>query len=1021
MYVGQTATFTVGASGTPPLSYQWNFDGTNMVGATNALLTLVNVQLSQAGTYAVLVTNLYGSTNSASALLMVNPPLPCDPEPTGLVAWWPGEGNANDIIGTNNGTPVGALGYTNGEVGQAFVFDGSTSYIPLPASPSLNLGTGSGITIECWIKPASANTQGPMVEWDSASTDGTEFWVQPGLELFTNVKDTSGNGHTMTSPGGILSTNSFQHVALTYDKGSGLAVIYLNGAMVISNNWGSFTPQTTYPLNIGRRLGQPIGLGQTYGGLLDELSLYNRALSQSEIQAIYNAGSGGKCPPTPAPPAITTQPTNQTVVVGGTATFSVTASGTLPLSYQWNFDGTNISGATNTSLVLTNVQLSQAGTYAVLVTNHYGSTNSASALLTVNSLQPCDPPPSGIVAWWPGEGNANDIIGTNNGTPVGALGYTNGEVGRAFVFDGSTSYIPLPASPSLNLGTGSGITIECWIKPASANTQGPMVEWDSASTDGTEFWVQPGLELFTNVKDTSGNGHTMTSPGGILSTNSFQHVALTYDKGSGLAVIYLNGAMVISNNWGSFTPQTTYPLNIGRRLGQPIGLGQTYGGLLDELSLYNRALSQSEIQAIYNAGSGGKCPPTPAPPAITHAADESAGHSGWHGDIQCDGQWHVAIELPVEFRRDEHGRSDEYDLLTLVNVQLSQAGTYAVLVTNLYGSTNSASALLTVNPLQPCDPPPSGIVAWWPGEGNANDIIGTNNGTPVGALGYTNGEVGRAFVFDGSTSYIPLPASPSLNLGTGSGITIECWIKPASANTLGPWWSGTQRARTVRNFGFNLRLELFTNVKDTSGNGHTMTSPGGILSTNSFQHVALTYDKGSGLAVIYLNGAMVISNNWGSFTPQTTYPLNIGRRLGQPIGLGQTYGGLLDEPSLYNRALSRTKYAAIYNAGSGGKCPPTPLRLRLSRSRRIRQWCSGWHGDIQRDGQWHAAIELPVEIRRDEHQWGDEYLAGAGQCAVESGGHLCGAGDQPLRFHEQRQRAADGQSATTTSAGHHRV
>ena len=66
-----------------------------------------------------------------------------------------------------------------------------------------------------------------------------------------------------------------------------------------------------------------------------------------------------------------------------------------------------------------------------------------------------------------------------------------------------------------------------------------------------------------------------------------------------------------------------------------------------------------------------------------------------------------------------------------------------------------------------------------------------------------------------------------------------------------------------------------------------MTSPGGILSTNSFQHVALTYDKGSGLAVIYLNGAMVISNNWGSFTPQTTYPLNIGRRLGQPIGLGR--------------------------------------------------------------------------------------------------------------------------------------
>ena len=106
---------------------------------------------------------------------------------------------------------------------------------------------------------------------------------------------------------------------------------------------------------------------------MDEPSLYNRALSSNEIAAIYNAGSGGKCPPAPTPPAITIQPTNQTVVAWGHGDFSVAASGTPPLSYQWNFDGTNISGATNTTLTLTNVQLSQAGNYAVLVTNLYGS------------------------------------------------------------------------------------------------------------------------------------------------------------------------------------------------------------------------------------------------------------------------------------------------------------------------------------------------------------------------------------------------------------------------------------------------------------------------------------------------------------------------------------------------------------------------------------------------------------------------------------------------------------------------
>jgi len=83
-------------------------------------------------------------------------------------------------------------------------------------------------------------------------------------------------------------------------------------------------------------------------------------------------------------PYIISQPTNQTVSAGGTATFSVSANGTQPLFYQWRFNGTNISGATNTSLTLTNVQPVQAGTYAVQVANVAGSTNSANAVLTVN-------------------------------------------------------------------------------------------------------------------------------------------------------------------------------------------------------------------------------------------------------------------------------------------------------------------------------------------------------------------------------------------------------------------------------------------------------------------------------------------------------------------------------------------------------------------------------------------------------------------------------------------------------------
>jgi hypothetical protein len=84
------------------------------------------------------------------------------------------------------------------------------------------------------------------------------------------------------------------------------------------------------------------------------------------------------------PPSITTPPTNQAVFAGDTASFTVVAGGTLPFSYQWTFNATNLIGATNVTLIVTNAQYNQSGNYAVLVTNLYGSTNSVSVALTVN-------------------------------------------------------------------------------------------------------------------------------------------------------------------------------------------------------------------------------------------------------------------------------------------------------------------------------------------------------------------------------------------------------------------------------------------------------------------------------------------------------------------------------------------------------------------------------------------------------------------------------------------------------------
>src|SRR5437867_5269976 len=135
---------------------------------------------------------------------------------------------------------------------------------------------------------------------------------------------------------------------------------------------------STLPLLIGGHASGP----WNFNGRVDELSLYGRALSLSEIQGIYNAGSAGKCIVSNAP-SIITQPASQTVFAGANVNFSVTASGTPLLSYQWSFNGTNIANATTTSLSLSNVQPAQGGNYAVRVTNALGSVLSSNGLLTV--------------------------------------------------------------------------------------------------------------------------------------------------------------------------------------------------------------------------------------------------------------------------------------------------------------------------------------------------------------------------------------------------------------------------------------------------------------------------------------------------------------------------------------------------------------------------------------------------------------------------------------------------------------
>lgn len=329
----------------------------------------------------------------------------------------------------------------------------------------------------------------------------------------------------------------------------------------------------------------------------------------------------------------------------------------------------------------------------------------------ISAQASCDPPPSGIVSWWPAEGNANDIIGTNNGTLMNGTGFTNGEVGMAFNLNGVNNFVLVNlASPTnLDIGEGGGFTIEGWINPASLSSSMMLVQYERVlggvgSDVGIQFAMNanaasgllPGC-LSANLVDTSEASHIFGSAANVLTAGVWQHVAVTYDKTSGIAVLYTNGVPTAQANLGVFTPQTIFTnvlLGATTDYSSPTSPRNVFSGQMDEMSMYNRALGSNEIAAIYQAGSAGKCI-TPTPPVIT---TQPVGQTNAVGNtatltVQANGtaplfyQWQFdGTNLPTATN----------SALTLSNLSTDQTGIYDVVVTNSYGSVTSNPAMLDV-------------------------------------------------------------------------------------------------------------------------------------------------------------------------------------------------------------------------------------------------------------------------------------------------------------------------------------
>jgi hypothetical protein len=243
---------------------------------------------------------------------------------------------------------------------------------------NISLGNPSGlnfsnqITFVAWVKPQFTDGLRNIISHGYISSGGTNLEVQMRINGGDyEVGSWTGSGEGATATGGLATQDigSWVFLAGTFDGASWNLYRYdeliasgagANGALEMDG----------IPWSIGSR-GDTSDDGRFFGGTIDEVAVFNTALTQAQIQQIFY--SAQMSPIIITPPV----PPSGTVYEGSTLDFNVVAAGNPTLLYQWTKNTTPIPGETGTSLTLNNVTTTSSGTYAIVVTNNYGSITSS--------------------------------------------------------------------------------------------------------------------------------------------------------------------------------------------------------------------------------------------------------------------------------------------------------------------------------------------------------------------------------------------------------------------------------------------------------------------------------------------------------------------------------------------------------------------------------------------------------------------------------------------------------------------
>jgi hypothetical protein len=838
------------------------------------------------------------------------------------IGWWrlgdrSGSSTAVDQMGANNGTYAGGttLGQTAlvpAETDKAVAFNGSSGRVTVPAASAFNLT--NRVSLEAWVKPTSLPSTGVF---RSVMTKAEAYSLQfngPRLE-FTIIQ--SGTRRRLQTPSGVIVAGGTYHVVGTFDGTT--QRLYVNGTQVASAALSGSASTSSAPLVIGSW----DGTSEFFNGTIDEPAVYNAVLSATQVRAHYDAAQTAALN---APSGLTATARSTTQVDLSWFDNSVGETGqVLERSTDAAFSAPRAISLAADQQSYSDTALTAGTTYWYRVKAVNGATSSAYSAAAQTST-PASATYFGTVRadlpvsyWRLGETSgtiAGDITvanpGTYNGPPtLGAASLVGSDqVDPAVGFDGAGDDVRVGQSGSLDLS--GALTLEALVKPTSLPAAGSSRS--IVAKTGAYALVLNGPTLELTIYQL-GVARRLQAPAGTIVAGRTYHVAGTFDGVT--QRLYVNGRQVASAALSGVADTTI----AGLRIGSWDGAQQFFVGTIDEVALFNKALSAAQVAAHFAAS----LLPLGAPSSLAATAVSSS---------QIDLSWsdNASAETAQVLQRSSDAAFSAPTSISLgANVQSYSdggraAGTqYWYRVRAVDASDGSEWSPVATATTQAAPPPASyasvvgadAPVGWWRlGETSgttAANQAGGGAGTYAGGVTLNQPSllatdmVNRAVAFNGSSGRVTVANAAALQLT--NRVSLEAWIRPTSLPSTGVFRTVMTKAESY-SLQFNgPRLEL-TIIQ--SGTRRRLQTPTGAIVAGGTYHVVGTFDGTT--QRLYVNGAQVASAALSGSATVTTSPLVIGSW----DGSSEFFNGTIDEPAVYNAVLSATQVAAHYRAGLTG-------------------------------------------------------------------------------------------------------